>query len=265
MMITRNIPALLLASTMAAWGQAENRPAKVQQQFRHFQSLMDNRELSFGEKLQQLGELVRGLNKEEFLSFVREIPKHPQYSERDDGGIYILMGMLVKTYLAGPGKGEPLMVTLAQIADPSLPGPWRLSLLEVTRAHKRPDLSRQEVAGIQKLLLEAGANSANSEFFRLMCLNELGRYLRDLPEFMINRTPALKDVLTKKDRQSLDATLHANPTDAKLREALEWFDAVDKYKATVRNTITQLKDDQDKARLLKRVEQLESPPGLKAR
>lgn len=227
--------------------------------FRWFQSVIDNKEIPLGDRMKQVGEYLRKLNKEEFLNVIRGTRKMPGYTETFvDGGMLMFMADLVDIYLDGPGKNEPLLVTLKQLSDVSLPGAWRLSLLEVTRADKDRKLSREEKKAVWRSLINASINTDNTEQFRLLCLDRLGRYLCTQRYHMVKRSHFLASTLLPRDRDTLNHALRANASDPDTQSAIDWLDMVDEYEALAQKTIKEMKDDQHKAHFKKMLVELAS-------
>ncbi|MDI6809954.1 MAG: hypothetical protein QME66_13460 [Candidatus Eisenbacteria bacterium] len=140
------------------------------------------------------------------------------------------------------------MKTLGQLSDRSLPDSWKWAILDTLRLHNRCDLSGAETATVVSLLSEAGANGQNSDKLRSVCLQKLGSFLFTQREITTQKVPDLKDALEKQDRAALPKR-----DDANVKQAAKLIDAIGTYKTTLQKTADEVKDEQIKANLKKRL------------
>jgi len=194
------------------------------------------------------------LSRDDFMAFIRETGRQAGYS-RDDSDIVFGMVIFAKCYKDGLGKNEPLLLSLKQLSDATLPTSWKIALLDVLKPENRPDLSEEEVAGVISVLDELGQSKQNSNVFRSFCLGRLGSLLYSQREILAQKAPDVKDALEKHDKTALPKR-----DDANVRQAAKLIDAIRDYKTALQKAADEVKDEQIKANLKKRLSKWEPVP-----
>lgn len=183
------------------------------------------------------------LNHNDFMAFIREAGRDAGFA-RDDSDIVLVMAIFAKCYKDGPGKNEPLLLTLKQVSDATLPTSWKIALLDMLKPENRPDLTEEEIAAVIAALDGSGQDKKNSDVFRFFCLQRLGSLLYTQREIITQRAPDLKDSIEKQDRSALPKR-----DDANVRQAVKLIDAIQDYKAALQKTADEVKDKKIKADL----------------
>jgi hypothetical protein len=204
--------------------------------------------------MKEVEEYLSSLSKDDFVAFIRETRRHTEY-DRDDADVVVGMVFFAKWYKDGPGKNETLLLTLKQLSDATLPASWKIGLLNVLKPENRPDLNEEEVAAVISVLHETGRSKQNSDVFRTFCLQRLGNLLSTQREIITQKAPDLKDALEKEDR-----TVLPKKDDANVRKAAKLIDAIGDYKTALQKTADEVKDEQIKANLKKRLSKWEPTP-----
>lgn len=187
------------------------------------------------------------LNSDNFKTFIREIGRHVEYN-RENADSVSVMAIFAMCYKRGPGKNEPLLLTLKQVSDATLPTSWKIGLLDMLKPENRPDLTEEEIATVISVLDGEGQNKKNSDVFRSFCLQKLGSFLYTQREIITQNIPDLKDAIEKQDR-----TVLPNRDDANVKQAAKLIDAIRDYRATLQKTADGVKDEQIKSNLKKRL------------
>ncbi len=194
------------------------------------------------------------LNHDDFMAFIRQAGKQTEYA-REDADAGVAMAIFAKCYKQGPGKDESTLVTLKQLSDPTLPNSWKMGLLDVLNLEDRADLTESEVAAATETLIQVGQNKQDSDIFRSFCLGRLGSLLYSQRELITQKVPDLKDALEKHDKTALPKR-----DDANVRQAAKLIDAIRDYKTAIQKTADEVKDEQIKANLRKRLSKWEPTP-----
>lgn len=197
---------------------------------------------------------LTSLSRDDFMTFIRQAARQAEFArENTDAGF--VMAIFAKCYTQGPGKDEPTLVTLNQLSDPTLPNSWKMALLDILRLDDQGDLTESEVATVIATLNEVGQNKHNSDVFRSFCLGRLGSFLYSQQERIAQKAPDLRDALEKQDRAALPKR-----DDANVRQAVKLIDAIRHYKTALQKTADEMKDEQIKANLKKRLSKWEPAP-----
>lgn len=215
--------------------------------YAQYRQIIDDQSKASADRVKQGQKYLRALDQADFLAFVRESTKVEGYDDKNEA-ILLAMAVFAKSYMAGPGRNEPLPDTLKQFSDPTLPTAWKTGLLDVLNLENRSDLSESNVAEVVNLLTEKANGKQESESFRFFCLGRLGSLLFTQRELITQKAPDLKDALEKQDRDALPKR-----DDANVRQAARLIDAIRDYKTALQKTADEVKDEKIKANLKKRL------------
>lgn len=229
--------------------------AETNDLFTFYRSVMEDRSLLQSEREAEVQRLLGALNRSDFLGFVRDAAKkEPRYT--DEKSEYSLtMHFFASIYANGPGKAESLKETVAQLFDSTLPSTWKIALLDALKLNRRSDMTEPEIIAVISALSDAGQSKQNSDIFRSICFSHLDNFLITERERITQKVPDLKDALEKQDRTALPKR-----EDADVRQAAKLIDAILDYKAALRKTAEEVKDEQIKATLKKRLSKWEPGP-----
>jgi hypothetical protein len=222
--------------------------------YAQYRQIIDDQSKTSTDRVKQGQQFLRTLSQSDFLAFIRESTKVEGYDDKNEA-ILLAMAVFAKSYMAGPGQGEPLSDVLKQFSDPTLPTAWKTGLLDVLNLENRSDLSESNVVAIVDMLTAKATGKQESDLFRSFCLHRLGSLLFTQQEILVQKAPDLKDALEKQDRAALPKR-----DDANVRQAAKLIDAIRDYKTALQKTADEVKDDQIKANLKKRLTKWESAP-----
>lgn len=228
---------LVAAVSMAGDGNA----------YLQYRKLIDDQQQDAAVRNRTAQEFLRSLSRDGFLAFVRDVARQPGYDDRTEGHI-LAMTVFAKAYVTGPGHDEALHTTLDQFSDPTLPLAWKTGLLDVLDLENREDLTTADVALVITRLHEMGLDKQNDDAVRFFYLGKLGSFLYSQRELITQKAPDVEDALDKQDRTALPKR-----DDANVRQAAKLIDAIRDYKATLQKTADEVKDEQIKANLKKRL------------
>lgn len=243
------VPFILLTLTAAVSFATDGKTVYAQ-----YRQIIDDQSKTSTDRVKQGQQFLRTLSQSDFLAFIRESTKVEGYDDKNEA-ILLAMAVFAKSYMAGPGQGEPLSDVLKQFSDPTLPTAWKTGLLDVLNLENRSDLSESNVVAIVDMLTAKATGKQESDLFRSFCLHRLGSLLFTQQEILVQKAPDLKDALEKQDRAALPKR-----DDANVRQAAKLIDAIRDYKTALQKTADEVKDDQIKANLKKRLTKWESAP-----
>lgn len=218
--------------------------------YSRYRTIIDDKGKPAADRDKRGQEYLRALDSADFLAFIREVAQQSGYGDQREGHI-VAMVVFAKSYQMGPGRNEPLCNTLKQFSDTTLPAAWKIGLLDVVKPENRGDLSEVEVATVTAVLMEGGQRKQNEQdfdMFRIVYLQKLGSFLYSQRELITQKAPELKDALEKQDKTSLP-----KKDDANVKRAAKLIDAIQDYRAALQKTADEVKDEQIKANLKKRL------------
>ena len=215
--------------------------------YAQYRQIIDDQSKPEADRRKQGQKYLRALYSADFLAFIHEVAQQPGYNDQREG-YQVAMCVFAQSYMAGSGKSEPLDSTLKQLSDITLPPAWKAGLLDVLKLHNRDNLTEAETAAVISVLSEMGQNKQNIDVFRSFCLQELGGFLYSQRELITQKAPELKDALEKQDQAALPKR-----DDANVKQAAKLIDAIQDYKAALQKTADEVKDEQIKANLKKRL------------
>ncbi len=222
--------------------------------YSQYRNLIDDQRQDAAVRNRTAQEFLRSVRQEDFLAFVREVARQPGYDDRKEGHL-LAMAVFAKSYVMGPGRDESLRTTLEQFSDPTLPLAWKTGLLDVLDLENREDLNADDAALVIARLREMGLDKQNDDRFRSFCLGRLGSLLYSQRELIARKAPDAKDAIEKQDRAALPKR-----DDANVRQAAELIDAIRDYKTALQKTADEVKDEQIKTNLKKRLSKWEPTP-----
>jgi len=194
------------------------------------------------------------LSHDDFMAFVRQVGKQMEYA-REDADTGFAMAIFASCYKQGPGKDEPILMTLKQLSEPTLPSSWKMGLLDALKLENRSDLTEAEVEAVIVILCDAGRNKQSSDVFRSFCLGRLGGFLFSQRKILTQKASDLKDAIEKQDLAVLPKR-----DDVNIREAAKLIAAIRDYRANLQETADEVKDEQIKTNLQKRLLKWEPSP-----
>jgi hypothetical protein len=210
---------------------------------------------SNGSPLEKGQAFLRKLEKDDFLGFIRELPKAVEGYDEKNVEIVWAMAVFAKSYMEGPGKNESLKDTLKQFSDPTLPFFWKMGLADALHLSNRSDLSESETEIVINMLMEKGKNRLEPEMFQYFCLQELGSILSSQRRIIEQKSPELKEALEKQDKTRLP-----KKDDATVKQADKLLDSISAYKTAISKAATEIQEEKYKAQLKKRMERWEPIP-----
>lgn len=154
------------------------------------------------------------------------------------------MGFLAQSYLAGPGKDEPVLETLSLLADPKIFYGWKMALIGVLRLKSLGLLPAETTAGIAQALQKCASDKKNPELLRAVCLKRLNSYLQAQEEHILMKHPRLRAVLEAGKEQVLREQTGLSEKERALGG--DFLRVVSGYNATVRATLAELTDSRAK-------------------
>jgi hypothetical protein len=214
--------------------------------------MVNDTNITLPERLRKTDDFLRSLNKMDFMTFIREAGKDPM-NELSEAAV----GMVIfaKSYKAGPGKDEPLMDTLRQLRDPTLPATWKTGLLDVLRLSQRPDVLEQDFEPVLSSLLQCGEDKRNSDAFRSFCLGKLGNVLHAQKSLLIDRCPDLKEAILHHNKVAINRIQSAQPANSHARKALSLLGEIDKFTTALRAAMNDVKNTQVRNHLEKHIKE----------
>lgn len=218
--------------------------------YSHYRTIIDDQGKPAADRDKRGQEYLRALDSADFLAFIREVAQQPGYDDQREGHI-VAMVVFAKSYQMGPGRNEPLCNTLKQFSDTTLPAAWKIGLLDVVKPENRGDLTEVEVATVTSVLMEGGQGKQDKQdfdMFRIVYLQKLGSFLYSQRELITQKSPELKDAIEKQDKAALPKR-----DDANVKQAAKLIDAIRDYKTVLRKTADEVKDEQIKTNLKKRL------------
>lgn len=224
-----------------------------------YRAIIDDQGKTTKDRQKDGRQFLQSLPKTEFLAFVRETARearsqHPEIAEKEEFFV-LMMVMIAQNYVVGAGCNEPILETLAQISDSTLPASWKIALLDVVKVENRSDLSEIEVAEVTKILAEKAQSKKDSEPFRLFYAHRLGSFLLTQREIIMQKSPELKDALEKQDRIALPKR-----DDANVKQAAKLIDAIRDYRAALQKMADEVKEEKTKDDLKKHLTKWEPAP-----
>lgn len=221
--------------------------------FMQYRQIIDDQSKASVDRVKQGQAFLRTLDHADFLAFIRESTKVEGYDDKNEA-VLLAMAVFANSYMVGPGQSESLLDILQQLSDPTLPAAWKIGLLDVLDLGSRSDLSESNIVAIVKILTEKANEKQEAESFRSFCLSRLGSMLFTQREIIMQKAPDLKDALEKQDRAALPKR-----DDADVKQAAEIIDAIRDYKIILQKTADEIKDEQIKANLKKRLAKWDPP------
>lgn len=218
--------------------------------YSRYRAIIDDQGKPAADRDKRGQEYLRTLDSAEFLAFIRNVAQQPGYDDQREGHI-VAMVVFAKSYQMGPGRNEPLSNTLKQFSDTTLPAAWKMGLLDVIKPENRRDLTEVEVATVIAVLMEGGQSKQDKQdfdMFRIVYLQKLGSFLYSQRELITQKVPELKNALEKQDKAALPKR-----DDANVKQAAKLIDAIRDYKTALQKTADEVKDEQIKANLKKRL------------
>lgn len=221
--------------------------------YAQYRQIIDDQSKSSPDRVKQGQTFLQALDHADFLAFIRESTTVDGYDDKNEA-ILLAMAVFAKSYMVGPGRNEPLPDTLEQFSDPTLPAAWKTGLLDVLNLENRSDLSESNVDAVVNLLTEKANGKQEPEAFRSFCLGRLGSLLFTQREIITQKAPDLRDALEKQDRTALPKR-----DDANVKQAAKLIDAIQGYQMVLQKTADEVKDEQIKANLKKRLAKWGTP------
>ena len=215
--------------------------------YAQYRKIIDDQSKSSPDRVKQGQAFLQALDRADFLAFIHESTTVDGYDDQNEA-IHLAMAVFAKSYILGPGRNEALPDILAQFSDPTLPTAWKTGLLDVLNLENRSDLSESNVYAIVDLLTKMANEKQEPEAFRSFCLGRLGSLLFTQREIITQNAPDLKDALEKQNRTALPKR-----DDAIVKQAAKLIDAIQAYQMVLQKTADEVKDEQIKANLKKRL------------
>ena len=215
--------------------------------FMQYRQIIDDQSKASADRVKQGQKFLRTLDHADFLAFIRESTKVEGYDDKNEA-VLLAMAVFANSYMAGPGQSESLLDILQQLSDPTLPAAWKIGLLDVLNLGSRSDLSESNIVAVVNILTEKANAKQESESFRSFCLSRLGSVLFTQREIIMQKAPDLKDALEKQDRTALPER-----DDANVKQAGKLIDAIQGYQMVLQKTADEVKDEQIKSNLKKRL------------
>jgi len=186
----------------------------------------------------------------QFLEFIREAAKDPQYATSRD--LPATMAYFAGIYRKeGAGKDEPCTQTLEQLSEPSLPSSWKIGLLDALRVRYGQDIAEPEVKAIVSQFLLIGGDNRSPEDLRFVSLQKLDGILGNLRHLLLQKAPELENALVMQDKGALYANGPMERSDENIAKAIRLMGYMAEYREALALAERETEDEGRKLSLRK--------------